>query len=235
MSSPGGASRQARVRRALDSLTERWWVLAIVLAVIVVIAAGSVVAVGLGQDHDQTHTADRVAASPSSTSSGPAMARSAPVSLEIPAINVRVPVSRLGLNPDHTVEVPTDFQRAGWYRLGPTPGQVGSAVILGHVDSYRGPAAFFRLRSLRAGDRVDVTLADHEVVHFMVNRVATFSKKHFPSRLVYASHGYRALQLVTCGGKFDTEARSYESNVVAFTSMVGAASMPGQNVPGSHG
>jgi sortase (surface protein transpeptidase) len=133
---------------------------------------------------------------------------------------VAVPVSALGLNPDGTVQVPTDFQEPGWFRLGPSPGQMGSAVILGHVDSYRGPAVFFRLRSLRAGDRVEVSLADGAVAHFVVTTVAMYPKEQFPARQVYGSHGYSALQLVTCGGKFDTRTRSYLSNVVVYTSLV---------------
>ena len=150
----------------------------------------------------------------------PVVARSAPVKLRIPAIGLSVSVSALGLNPDGTVQVPTDFQEAGWFRLGPSPGQVGSAVILGHVDSYRGPAVFFRLRSLRAGDRVEVSLANGVVAHFVVRRVALYPKERFPARRVYASRGHSTLQLVTCGGEFDTRTRSYLSNVVAYTSLV---------------
>jgi hypothetical protein len=148
------------------------------------------------------------------------LARSVPVALRIPAIGVSVSVSELGLNPDRTVQVPTNFQQPGWFRLGPTPGQLGSAVILGHVDSFRGPAVFFRLRYLRAGDRVEVSLADGVVAHFVVNSVAMYPKVQFPAQRVYGSHGYSALQLVTCGGEFDTHARSYLSNVVAYTTLV---------------
>jgi Sortase domain len=106
----------------------------------------------------------------------PPAARSAPVLLRIPAIGVAVSVSTLGLNPDRTVQVPTDFHQPGWFRLGPSPGQVGSAVILGHVDSYKGPAVFYRLRSLRAGDRVEVGLADGVVAHFVVRKVAMYPR-----------------------------------------------------------
>lgn len=143
-----------------------------------------------------------------------------PVSLRIPALGLAVSLSRLGLNPDRTVQVPTDFQRPGWYRLGPSPGQPGSAVILGHVDSYRGPAVFFRLRSLAPGDRVDVGLADGATARFAVRAVAMYPKVGFPARQVYASHGGRSLQLVTCGGQFDYRARSYLSNVVVYTELV---------------
>jgi hypothetical protein len=151
----------------------------------------------------------------------PVVARSAPVALSIPSIDVTVAVSALGLNPDGTVQVPTDFQEPGWFRLGPSPGQVGSAVILGHVDSYLGPAVFFRLRSLLPGDKVEVSLADGVVVHFVVDGVAMYLKTQFPARQVYASHGYSALQLVTCGGEFDSNTGSYLSNIVVYTSLVG--------------
>ncbi len=142
-----------------------------------------------------------------------------PLTLSIPAIGLRVPLSRLGLNPDHTVQVPTNFQEPGWYQFGPSPGQLGSAVILGHVDSYQGPAVFFRLRFLRPGDHVDVILADGVIAHFVVRQVAMYSKAHFPSFMVYGSHGVSGLQLVTCGGVFDSQTRSYLSNVVVYANL----------------
>jgi hypothetical protein len=84
----------------------------------------------------------------------PVVARSVPVSLRVPAISLSVSLSTLGLNTDGSVQVPTNIQQPGWFRLGPTPGQIGSAVILGHVDSYQGPGVFFELRALLAGDQV---------------------------------------------------------------------------------
>ena len=157
---------------------------------------------------------------PDSTTVSPVAARSVPVVLRIPAIGVTVSLSTLGLNPDGTVQVPTDFEQAGWFRLGPTPGQLGSAVILGHVDSYKGPAVFFQLRSLVVGDQVDVSLADGMTARFAVNWVAMYSKQEFPAQQVYASRGISALQLVTCGGAFDTKTGSYLSNIVVYTSLV---------------
>jgi sortase (surface protein transpeptidase) len=153
-------------------------------------------------------------------------ARSVPVALTIPAIGVHVSLSQLGLNPDGTVQVPTNFHEPGWYRFGPSPGQLGSAVILGHVDSYQGLAVFFELRSLRPGDHVDVTLADGVITHFVVRQIAMYLKASFPAGSVYGSHGYSGLQLVTCGGVFDSQTRSYLSNVVVYTNLVGT-SKPG--------
>ncbi len=185
-------------------------------------AAGSTPAVAGGGAPVVADTSLSASApAPAPTPTLPAVAaRSAPVSLSIPAIDLVVSVSALGLNPDRTVEVPTDFQEPGWFELGPSPGQLGSAVILGHVDSYEGPAVFFRLRSLQTGDEIEVSLADGSVVRFAVTTVATYPKEEFPASQVYASQGYSALQLVTCGGAFDSDARSYLSNVVVYTSLV---------------
>jgi sortase (surface protein transpeptidase) len=131
-----------------------------------------------------------------------------------------VPLSTLGVNADGSVQVPDNIVQPGWFRLGPTPGQLGSAVILGHVDNYTGPGVFFELRTLAAGDRVDVTLTDGAIVQFAVNSVAMYSKPNFPADRVYASHGSSALQLVTCGGTFDHQTGSYLSNVVVYSSLV---------------
>jgi hypothetical protein len=211
----------AAAERSSRRLVARWWLLAATLLIVAAVC----LSVGL-RGHDVVlagPVSPRVTLAPPAAdgaTTGPsvavepaarpqpvlATARSTPVSLHIPAIGVNVPLSALGLNANGTVEVPTDFQEPGWYRLGPSPGQVGSAVILGHVDSYLGPAVFFDLRKLRAGDRVDVDLADPKVT--------------FPSLKVYASHGYSALQLVTCGGAFDYQTRHYLSNIVVYTSLV---------------
>ena len=179
------------------------------------------------------HPSGTPSAKPSATRSVPStqsgiVARSVPVRLQIPAIGLSVSLSTLGLNRDGTVQVPTNFQEPGWFRLGPSPGQLGSAVILGHVDDYKGPAAFFRLGSLRAGDKVDVSLASGAVAHFVVKTMATYTKKSFPAQQVYGSHGYSGLQLITCGGQFDRQTGHYLSNVVAYTSL--ASTTPARKI-----
>ena len=150
----------------------------------------------------------------------PRAVRSTPVELRIPAIALAVSLSTLGLNADGTVEVPTNIQQPGWFRMGPSPGQIGSAVILGHVDSYQGPAVFYQLRTLVAGDRISVGLADGVSVQFEVTSVAMYPKASSPDREVYGSHGSSQLQLVTCGGVFDSRSGHYLSNVVVYSSLV---------------
>jgi len=150
-------------------------------------------------------------------------AKLTPVSLTIPAIDVKAGITRLGLNDDRTVQVPKDADDAGWYRNGPAPGENGSAVILGHVDSTTGPAVFYRLKNLERGEKVAVRLSDDSVAHYQVVRVALYANEDFPAQKVYsASVGKPALNLVTCGGSYDRDAGGYQSNVVVYTKYLGA-------------
>ena len=132
-------------------------------------------------------------------------------------------ITNLGLNQDGTVEVPQDPDQAGWYRLGPEPGQPGAAVILGHVDSKVGPAVFYQLRTLHPGDQITVELDGGTVAHFKVTRVASYANQDFPRQKVYAGAPDRpALNLVTCGGRYDRTAGGYQANVVVYTTYLWA-------------
>jgi len=130
------------------------------------------------------------------------------------------PLVQVGLNPDGTIEVPVAYDAAAWYRLGPIPGSLGPAVIVGHVDSYKGPGVFFTLGAMRPGATIDVTRADATVAHFRVDAVKSYPKNHFPTAAVYGPIDYAGLRVITCGGVFDQTTRSYESNTVVFASLV---------------
>ncbi|MFE6858689.1 class F sortase [Nocardia sp. NPDC057668] len=197
----------SKVRSALS-----WVVVALLLAVgaVLLTANGAV-----GQRNPPPTAIDAGSGAP--PPAVPPLARSAPVTLSIPALGLTTTLDRVGLTPDGTVQDPASFDRPSWYRPGATPGERGSAVILGHVDSYRGPAVFFRLADLRPGDAIDVTRTDGRTAHFMVTRTETVSKNDFPARAVYADHGVPELQLVTCGGEFDIGNRSYLSNVIIYS------------------
>ena len=142
-----------------------------------------------------------------------------PVRIDIPPIGVTSSLDRLGRAPDRTVQVPSRWERAGWYAPGTRPGDPGSAVILGHVDSKRGPAVFYRLRELRRGDLVEVTRADGSKVRFAVQRTEQYDKRRFPTDEVYYPTLTPALRLVTCGGEFDATAGHYRSNIIVFATL----------------
>jgi hypothetical protein len=139
---------------------------------------------------------------------------SPPARLEIPAIGVSTPLVRLGLLADGTMEVPRDYGVAGWFTGGPMPGQLGPAVVAGHVDSRTGPAVFYRLRDLRPGDQLRVVRADGRVVRFEVESLARYPKREFPDDEVFGATTTPALRLITCAGDFDRSQRSYRDNLV---------------------
>jgi sortase (surface protein transpeptidase) len=142
-----------------------------------------------------------------------------PVRVEIPRIGVASSLDRLGRAPDGTVQEPSRWAVAGWYAPGTRPGDPGSAVILGHVDSKRGPAVFFRLRELRRGDTVTVRRADGSSVRFVVRRTEQYPKDRFPTDAVYYPTLAPALRLVTCGGRFDATVGRYRSNLIVFATL----------------
>jgi hypothetical protein len=153
---------------------------------------------------------------------GPSLPRSLPVSVDIPAIGVESKLLHLGLNSDGTIQVPsieTSADKAAWYKYSATPGQIGSSVIEGHVDSYQGAAVFFRLGALRPGDTVNVTLADGITAIFRVTGVREYVKSRFPAKAIYGATDFAALRLITCGGAFDYATGHYLSSTVVFASL----------------
>jgi Sortase domain len=144
----------------------------------------------------------------------PASPRVRPVAIEIPELNVDGPLGELSQADNGELLAPDDPGLAGWYAGGVVPGDVGPALIGGHVDSRRGPGVFFALRSLDPGAVVKVAMSDGRVVRFAVTRVREVPKAQFPTASVYAATPRPELRLVTCGGRFDRAARSYVDNVV---------------------
>lgn len=145
-----------------------------------------------------------------------------PVALSIAAIGVRTPLSTLGLTSAGLIAVPpaTRAAPAGWYRYSSTPGEVGPAVIVGHVDSARdGPAVFYRLGELVPGDQVEIRRVDGSVAIFTVDRTEMFRKQQFPAGAVYGQLAWPGLRLITCGGSFDHLRGHYRSNLVVFASL----------------
>ena len=142
-----------------------------------------------------------------------------PVELTIPAIGVRAPLIHLGLEPNGSLQVPPSTTVAGWYTGSPRPGAVGSSVIAGHVNSVSGPAVFYRLGTLRPGERVYVNRADGTMAVFSITRVQTYAKDAFPTAEVYGPAPDPELRLITCGGTFDPTTGHYLSNVVAYATL----------------
>jgi hypothetical protein len=147
-----------------------------------------------------------------------------PLQVEVPILGVRTRLLQLGLKRDGAMEVPPPgphYDQAGWYRYSPTPGSVGPAVIVGHMDSLaNGPSVFFKIGSLRRHDLIVVTRADDSVATFGVDEVRRFHKTEFPTDLVYGNRPDAELRLVTCGGPFDRSTGHYRDNIVVLASLL---------------
>ncbi|GAA2502750.1 class F sortase [Terrabacter carboxydivorans] len=161
------------------------------------------------------------------TSGGPIgqfLPASDPTSLQIPSIGVQsthfVPLS---IQPDGTISVPGTAQEVGLYNAGPTPGQLGPAVLAAHVDTPAGvPGIFAKLREVKAGDPIKITREDGTRLTFTVDRVAAYRKTQFPTQLVYDGNFTQAeIRLVTCGGPTDNR-NEYRDNVIVFAHLTSA-------------
>jgi sortase (surface protein transpeptidase) len=155
------------------------------------------------------------------TLEGPALTASEPTKLSIPKLNLETDFEApLGLQPDNSIEVPDSYTQVGWYKFGPTPGEVGPAVILGHVDSYEGPAVFFSLGQLEVGDDIYVTRADGSTAHFKVSEMERNLQAAFPTVKVYGDINHAGLRLVTCSGSFDKGQQRYSHNLIVYAKLV---------------
>ncbi|WP_254552772.1 class F sortase [Kitasatospora sp. MMS16-BH015] len=155
---------------------------------------------------------------------GDAAARSEPLRIRIPAIEVDAPLTALGLDATGALQVPSSRERnlAGWYGAGVSPGERGTAVVTGHVDTEQGPAVFFRLAELTAGQLIAVSRRDGHDAVFAVDTVEGLPKAGFPSTRVYASAARPELRLITCGGRYDPAAGGYQDNTVVYAHLIHA-------------
>jgi hypothetical protein len=191
--------------------------------VLLIMAGGAAIGVAIGAQVHAPQPSPAAAGAIGPKTRGPSLHRSMPVSVDIPAIGVHSNLLRLGVNANGTIQVPSLYTRAdeaAWYKYSATPGQIGASVIEGHVDTFAGPAVFFRLGALQPGDRVDVKLADGITAVFRVTGVRKYPKSRFPAKTIYRAKGYAALHLITCGGAFNYATRNYLSSIVVFASLV---------------
>ncbi len=137
-----------------------------------------------------------------------------PVRLRVPSVGLDAPLVPVRLDDAGALSVPDDFSVAGWYADGPRPGEGGPATIVGHVDSYKGPAVFYRLGDLEPEDRAVVDYSDGHSIEFRVHHRTEHGKDAFPTATVYANTPTPELRLITCGGPFDRSSRRYTNNVI---------------------
>jgi LPXTG-site transpeptidase (sortase) family protein len=217
-----GAARRSP-RRGL------WLLLAVAAAVAALVSVGFATGLlgGTTDPAPRTHATSIAPTPDASASAAPAeavqqyptpMTRSVPTRVVIPSIGVSSTLMDLGLKKDGTLETPPGAFPAGWFTGAPTPGELGPAVIVGHVR-YNTPGVFARLSDMRRGDRVAVRRKDGTTAHFRVTRVEHFAKSSFPTQKVYGNIDHAGLRLITCGG-LDAKTAEFEENIVVFADLV---------------
>ncbi len=152
---------------------------------------------------------------------------SAPERIDIPRLGVHAPLMVVDQRSDGTIDTPP-FSKpgtAGWYDGSVTPGEVGTSLIVGHVDTHTGPAVFYVLSSVKRGDTIDVERADHSTAQFTVDSVRVIPRSGFDNS-IYTDASVPELHLITCGGHFDRKTQEYTSNVVVFAHLVSAQPLP---------
>ena len=162
-----------------------------------------------------TTTRPGAASTSSASDTPPVVAR--PIGVDAPSVGISADLIPVGKTPDGALAVP-DFGTAGWYEQSVRPGEDGTAVLAGHVDSTSGPDVFYALEALTKGDEIQVRRADGTTISYLVDLVETTDKDELPVERVFGDTGEPALRLITCGGVFDRSIRSYESNVIVYAS-----------------
>jgi Sortase domain len=152
---------------------------------------------------------------------GPAAA--APARIDIPFIGVSAGLGTVGLNSDGTIQVPGDWNQPAWFVGSPTPGAVGPAVIVGHLDSYVAPAVFWNLHRLQAGAAIVITRGDGSRLTFTVTNVIDYPQSAFPTQTVYGQTVDPELRLITCGGTYQIAQGRYDENTVVFATLTSTA------------
>ncbi|MEU2288119.1 class F sortase [Streptomyces sp. NPDC013178] len=152
---------------------------------------------------------------------GKHLPRSRPVRLIIPKISVDAPFTDLSIAPNGQLEAPppNNTNIVGWHAEGPSPGETGTAIIAGHVDTATSAAVFAELSELDKGDVFHVTRADGRKASFVVDDKETFDKDHFPSTRVYGDTRQAEVRLITCAGDYDRAVRDYTANLVVFAHL----------------
>ncbi|MGI5373454.1 class F sortase [Streptomyces sp. CA-251387] len=221
--SDDGSAPSRRIRRT--AVTTFWSVVAAVVLVVSLPDGRN----GAPEAHRAPHappavepSAPAVEPSPSASRAvGKHLPRSRPIRLLIPKISVNAPFTDLAIGPSGQLEPPPahDINLVGWHAKGASPGERGTSVIAGHVDTATSAAVFARLSELEKGDDFQVVRADGRRASFVVDSVEQFDKDTFPSKRVYGDTPSAQVRLITCAGDYDRRARDYTANLVVFAHL----------------
>lgn len=151
---------------------------------------------------------------------GPILVASLPTHITLPTVKIDADFEEpLGVQTNGEIDAPQSYDKVAYYKFGPTPGEVGPAVVLGHVDSKAGPAVFYSLGQLKPGDPIEIRRADGSIATFTVEKFERYPQNAFPTQAVYGDIPYAGLRLITCSGVYDRGVLRYSHNLVVFAKL----------------
>lgn len=140
-----------------------------------------------------------------------------PVRLKIPKIKVNAIIENVGLLPNGAMGVPKIPRNAGWYNLGPRPGEIGSAAIAGHINWWNGAVSVFaKLNKLKLGDKITVQDNKGANTIFIVRKISLFGAQDDASEVFISNDEVAHLNLITCGGRWNKVTKQYSKRLVVF-------------------
>ncbi|MFD6321688.1 class F sortase [Streptomyces sp. NPDC058442] len=217
-------------RRLRALMTAIFWGTAALVLAVSLLGGGEEPPADARGPHSPPAASAVMSPSVSPSASGPAttaptseqLPRSAPTRIRIPDIDVDAPFTDLAIRASGQLDAPPadDTNLVGWFAGGVSPGERGTAIIAGHVDTKTSPAVFARLSELEKGDRFKVERADGRDATFVIDHAESFAKKDFPNDRVYADADDAQVRLITCSGAYDRVAKDYTENLVVFAHLV---------------
>ena len=204
---------------ALNSIARKSRLRIIVIIAITILAAAAIAYTISASKITSPNTAPLSSKAPGASKTSRDAAFGLPVSLNIPKINVATDVSYMGLTPDGDMDVPPDLVSVGWYKYGTKPGDVGSAVIAGHLRGTEDLGVFNDLDLLRPGDEVNVRNDRDDIVSFVVRETRSYKEDERPSEVFSRTDG-AYLNLITCSGTWNDARQLYSHRFVVFAEKI---------------
>ena len=144
-----------------------------------------------------------------------------PAKIVIPKLGVEANIEFVGADESGRMGIPEQVENAGWWKYGAKPGEVGSAVLAGHVDTPEGSyGIFYKLDQLMPGDTITVYDQENNQHVFRVAFVQTYQEDEFPVDVVFERADKKRLNLITCSGNFDLSVQNYEERLVVFAEAI---------------
>ncbi len=144
-----------------------------------------------------------------------------PTYLTIPNAKVNTNIIEVGITREGNLDVPGNYTEVGWYKYGTRPGEIGSAVLDGHVDNGGSiPGPFKHLRDLKIGDDIYVSMSDGKILHYKVTVSEVHATDKFPAEKVFHETGDKYLKIITCHGKFVPSLKTYNQRLIVTAVLV---------------